>query len=260
MGEFVRLEIDGAVGVIRLDRPPVNAINTVIHRELQAIATQVAQDPAIRAVVLYGGDRAFAAGADIKEMVDLNPGEMACWAGSLNDAVSAIARLPQPVIAAINGYALGGGCELALAADLRIVAENAKLGLPEITLGVIPGAGGTQRLPRLIGASRAKELIFSGRTLDRCRGCRHRPGESRGAARAGVRRGAADGPDVGCRPDRGDGGGEAGHRRGYGFDSGGRVGNRGPASSPNCSAREDQKTGMTSFLQRGPGKAAFVGR
>jgi len=163
MGEFVRLEIDGAVGVIRLDRPPVNALNKAIHRELRELAEQVRDDPQIRAVVLYGGEKAFAGGADIKEMVDLN--DIAAQGKSLNDAVNAVARLPQPVIAAVTGYALGGGCELTLAADIRIVAEDARLGLPEITLGVIPGAGGTQRLPRLIGASRAKELIFSGRPL-----------------------------------------------------------------------------------------------
>ena len=126
MGEFVRLEVDGAVGVIRLDRPPVNAINIAIHQELHEVAGQVAGNPQIRAVVLYGGERAFAAGADIKEMVDRNPYEIASFGGTLNDAVTAVARLPQPVIAAVTGYALGGGCELALAADFRIVAENAR--------------------------------------------------------------------------------------------------------------------------------------
>ena len=259
MGEFVRLEIDGAVGVIRLDRPPVNAINTVIHRELQEIATQVAQDPAIRAVVLYGGDRSFAAGADIKEMVDLNPGEIALLGRHLNDAVSAIARLPQPVIAAVNGYALGGGCELALAADLRIVAENAQLGLPEITLGVIPGAGGTQRLPRLIGASRAKELIFFGRTLTGVEAVaiglasRAVPPERVFAEALQMARTLAAGPTVAI----------AAAKRAVdeGMDSTLAAGLEIEGHRfAELFSTQDQKTGMASFLQRGPGKAAFVGR
>src|SRR6478609_9630999 len=165
MTDLVRLERDGAVGIIRLDRPPVNAFNSVIHRELLEVAQEVAGNPEIRAVVVYGGERAFAAGADIKEMLDGTPADLATLGRALNDAVTAVARLTQPVIAAITGYALGGGLELALAADFRIVAENALLGLPEITLGVIPGGGGTQRLPRLIGVTKAKEMIFTGRPV-----------------------------------------------------------------------------------------------
>src|SRR6478609_8693605 len=158
MTDLVRLERDGAVGIIRLDRPPVNAFNSVIHRELLEVAQEVAGNPEIRAVVVYGGERAFAAGADIKEMLDGTPADLATLGRALNDAVTAVARLTQPVTAAITGYALG--------ADFRIVAENAALGLPEITLGVIPGAGGTQRLPRLVGPNKAKELIFTGRPVD----------------------------------------------------------------------------------------------
>src|SRR3954447_21844217 len=163
MPDFVTLELDGAVGIIRLDRPPVNAINSQVHAELLAAAQEAATTPGVRAVVLYGGERGFAAGADIKEMASLSPAEISVFGETLTAAIDAIARMPKPVIAAVLGYALGAGCELALAADFRIVAEDARLGLPEITLGVFPGGGGTQRLPRLVGVARAKELIFSGR-------------------------------------------------------------------------------------------------
>ena len=160
----VRVEYRGAVGVLRLDRPPVNAIDRRLHHDLLAAAQEVAAGPA-RAVVLWGGDRAFAAGADIREMADLDPRAIREFGLTLHAAIEAIAALPVPVIAAVTGFALGAGCELALTADLRIIAENAVIGLPEITLGVIPGAGGTQRLARLLGASRAKELILTGRPV-----------------------------------------------------------------------------------------------
>nr|WP_223297467.1 enoyl-CoA hydratase-related protein [Catenulispora acidiphila] len=166
MGEFVRVETDGAVGVIRLDRPKMNALNVQVQRELHEAAGQVGADEAIRAVVIWGGERVFAAGADIKEMEQMSYADMAHHSGRLQDAFKALANIPKPVIAAITGYALGGGCELALTADFRVAAEDAKLGQPEILLGLIPGAGGTQRLPRLIGPARAKDLIFSGRQVD----------------------------------------------------------------------------------------------
>ena len=120
-------------------------------------------DDAVRAVVLYGGERVFAAGADIKEMSTMSYADMLSWGGRLQDALRAVARLPKPVVAAVTGYALGGGFELALTADFRVLGERAKVGVPEIQLGVVPGAGGTQRLPRLIGPARAKDLIFTGR-------------------------------------------------------------------------------------------------
>jgi enoyl-CoA hydratase/carnithine racemase len=117
----------------------------------------------VRAVIVYGGERVFAAGADIKEMAGLGYAEMASRAVALTGAFDTLARVPKPVVAAINGYALGGGCELALACDWRIAAEDAQLGQPEINLGIIPGAGATQRLSRLVGPARAKELIMTGR-------------------------------------------------------------------------------------------------
>lgn len=139
-----------------------------MHGELLAVAQEVAVRPDIRAVVIYGGERSFGAGADIKEMADLGPDEIAVFGKNLTNAVDAVARLPQPVVAAVTGYALRGGCELALAADFRLVAEDSWMGLPENTLGVIPGAGGTQRLPRLVGVTKAKELIFQdGRSVER---------------------------------------------------------------------------------------------
>ena len=166
MGEFVRLEIEGGVGTIRLDRPKMNALNVQVQEEIREAALAAAADPAVKAVVVYGGEKVFAAGADIKEMQLMAYTDMVDRSASLQSAITAVARIPKPVIAAITGYALGGGCELALACDFRVVAEDAKLGQPEINLGIIPGAGGTQRLSRLVGASRAKEIIFSGRHVD----------------------------------------------------------------------------------------------
>ncbi|PZM97371.1 MAG: enoyl-CoA hydratase [Actinobacteria bacterium] len=166
MGEFVRVEVAEGIGTIRLDRPPMNALNTQVQEELRAAALQVSADDAVRAVVVYGGPKVFAAGADIKEMAEMSYTEMAQRAPELSKTFDAIARIPKPVVAAITGYALGGGCELALTCDWRVAAEDAKLGQPEIKLGIIPGAGGTQRLARLVGPARAKDLIFSGRMVD----------------------------------------------------------------------------------------------
>jgi enoyl-CoA hydratase/carnithine racemase len=163
MGEFVRVEIDDAVATIRIDRPKANALSRAVSVELSEAANAVAADEAVRAVVLWGGERIFAAGADIKDMVDYGPEDAAPDVGALEQACRDLEAIPKPVIAAINGFALGGGCELALACDQRIAAEDAQLGLPEIRLGIIPGSGGTQRLPRLVGLARARDLILSGR-------------------------------------------------------------------------------------------------
>jgi enoyl-CoA hydratase/carnithine racemase len=166
VSEFVRLEVSDGIGTIRLDRPPMNALNTAVQEGLRVAAAEATASPEVAAVVVYGGEKVFAAGADIKEMADMSYADMAARAGALSSAFDAIARIPKPVVAAITGFALGGGCELTLACDWRVVAEDAKLGQPEIKLGVIPGAGGTQRLSRLIGPARAKDLIFSGRMVD----------------------------------------------------------------------------------------------
>ncbi len=166
MGGFVRLEKADGIGTIRLDRPPMNALNVQVQDELADAARQATADDEVRAVIVYGGEKVFAAGADIKEMAGLGYAEMAPRAQEISRAIDAIARIPKPVVAAITGYALGGGCELALACDWRVAAADAKLGQPEINLGIIPGAGGTQRLARLVGPARAKDLCMSGRFVD----------------------------------------------------------------------------------------------
>jgi enoyl-CoA hydratase/carnithine racemase len=163
MGELVRLEMHDAVATIRIDRPPANAISQAVSLELSDAATTAANDDGVRAVVVWGGERIFAAGADIKAMADHGPEEIVSDVGALERACRYLEAIPKPVIAAVNGFALGGGCEIALACDFRFAAQDARLGLPEIRLGIIPGAGGTQRLPRLIGLAKARELVFSGR-------------------------------------------------------------------------------------------------
>ncbi|MDH2427668.1 enoyl-CoA hydratase-related protein [Sphaerisporangium sp. TRM90804] len=166
MGEFVRVEAAGGVATVRLDRPKMNALSIQVQEELLAAAREVDADPGVRAVVLYGGERVFAAGVDVKEMADMSYAEMSVRSARLQECFTAVAAIGKPVVAAITGYALGGGCELALCADFRLAGEGARLGQPEIALGIIPGAGGTQRLPRLVGPARAKDLIYTGRHVD----------------------------------------------------------------------------------------------
>ena len=165
MGEFVQLEIADGIGTIRLSRPPMNALNIAIQEELRAAATAASTDDEVRAVVVYGGEKVFAAGADIKEMADMSYVAMAARAVALSSAFDSIARIPKPVVAAVTGYALGGGCELALACDWRVCSADAKLGQPEINLGLVPGWGGTQRLARVCGPAVAKDLIYTGRMV-----------------------------------------------------------------------------------------------
>ncbi|HEX5167419.1 MAG TPA: enoyl-CoA hydratase-related protein [Thermomicrobiales bacterium] len=163
----VRIERDGPVAVVTMSRPEAfNAFNTEQLRALRDAVAEVSADRAIRAVVLTGeGRRAFASGADIKEMSTMRPSEGLAF-GQLGQSVTAaIEAAPQPWIAAINGYALGGGCEMALACDIRLASENAAIGQPEVTLGILPGWGATQRLSRLVGAGLASELILTGRRL-----------------------------------------------------------------------------------------------
>ncbi|WP_060887551.1 enoyl-CoA hydratase/isomerase family protein [Streptomyces caniscabiei] len=161
----VHLDVADGVGTIRLDRPPMNALDIATQDRLGALAAEVTERDDVRAVILYGGEKVFAAGADIKEMELLDHAAMVRRSRPLQDAFTAVARIPKPVVAAITGYALGGGCELALCADFRIAADSAGLGQPEILLGLIPGAGGTQRLSRLVGPSKAKDLVFTGRIV-----------------------------------------------------------------------------------------------
>src|ERR1700726_1666141 len=165
MSEFVRLEVADGIGTIRLDRPKVNALNDQVTAEL-AEAARAADADEIRAVIIYGGERVFAGGADIGVMAEAGYAEMAARSKRLQDPMDLVAGLGKPVVAAITGFALGGGLELALCADFRVAGENARFGVPEILLGVIPGLGGTQRLPRLIGPARAKSLVYTGRSAD----------------------------------------------------------------------------------------------
>ena len=259
MAEFVHVETDAAVATIRLARPPMNALNAQVQDEIEAAAEQVASDDDIRAAVIYGGEKVFAAGADIKEMADAGYGRMAVDTRRLQAAFTAVARIPKPVVAAITGYALGGGLELALCADFRVAGESAKVGQPEILLGVIPGAGGTQRLPRLIGPARAKDIIFTGRFVGAEEA--HAIGlvdrvvpdaEVYDAALALVKR-YASGPALALRAAK------QAIDDGLGVDlaTGLEIERLNFAG---LFATEDQRTGMRSFIENGPGKANFAGR
>jgi enoyl-CoA hydratase/carnithine racemase len=259
MAESVSFTVEDAVGTIRLDRPPMNALDIAMQERIREIAAEASARRDVRAVVIYGGEKVFAAGADIKEMVGMSYGDMAARARELQGAFDTVARIPKPVIAAVTGYALGGGCELALTADFRVCADDAKLGQPEILLGIIPGAGGTQRLARLIGPARAKDLIFSGRHIDA------REAESIGLVDAVVpatevysealrrARRYADGPALALRAAK------TAIDDGLGVDlnSGLRLESELFAA---LFATEDRETGMRSFIEEGPGKAKFAGR
>jgi enoyl-CoA hydratase/carnithine racemase len=259
MGEFVRLEVSGGVGTIRLDRPPMNALNRQVQDELRDAAAEATERADVRAAVLYGGEKVFAAGADIKEMVQARYGDMVERAGPLSDAFDTVARIPKPVVAAVTGYALGGGCELALTADFRVCGDNAKLGQPEILLGIIPGAGGTQRLARLIGPARAKDLVFTGRFVDAEETLRIglvdrviAPDDVYSAAVEMASR-FVEGPAVALRAAKAaiDGGLDGDLASGLRLESYLFAG---------LFATEDRAIGMRSFLENGPGKARFVGR
>ncbi|KGN37009.1 enoyl-CoA hydratase/isomerase family protein [Knoellia subterranea] len=166
MSEVVRLEVEDGLGIIRLDRPPMNALNDEVQRGIIAAAAEATERKDVGAVIVYGGEKVFAAGVDIKQMADWSYTDMVDHSVLFQDFTKALAAIPKPTVAAITGYALGGGCEVALACDFRIAAKGTKLGQPEVLLGVIPGAGGSQRLARLIGPAKAKDLIFTGRFVD----------------------------------------------------------------------------------------------
>jgi enoyl-CoA hydratase len=165
---LIDVSSDGGVCVVTIDRQEaLNALNVETLTELRDRLREVAADASVRAVVLTGaGEKAFVAGADIKYMSGLGPDDAKGWGALGHEAGRLLETMPKPTIAAINGFALGGGCELALACDIRYASSRAKLGQPEINLGIVPGWGGTQRLARLCGIGVAKELIFSGRTID----------------------------------------------------------------------------------------------
>jgi enoyl-CoA hydratase/carnithine racemase len=259
MGEFVRLEVADGVGTIRLDRPKMNALNVQVQEEIRAAAVEATERDDVKAVVVYGGERVFAAGADIKEMADMSYTDMVKRSGALQSSFSAVARIPKPVAAAITGYALGGGCELALCADVRFAADSAVLGQPEILLGIIPGAGGTQRLSRLVGPSKAKDIVFTGRFVNADEALaiglvdRVFPAESVydeavawarqfAAAASYALRAAKESIDRGLEID---------------LETGLEIERQQFAA---LFATEDRSIGMRSFVENGPGKAQFEGR
>jgi enoyl-CoA hydratase/carnithine racemase len=256
---LARLEIDAGLALVTLDQPPVNALDQHLVAELAIIVAGLRADSDVRAVIVTGGAKVFAAGGDVKEMAEWDYPRAVQQSSALGEVCTALARLPVPVIAAINGYALGGGLELALAADLRVCAEDARLGFPEILLGLIPGAGGTQRLPRLVGDSRAKDLIFTGRTLrgpealaiglvDRVVGT-----DGVVAAAQAIAAPFRTGPALAVRAAK-----EAVDRgRQVDLASGLDVER---ALFNGLFATEDRAIGMRSFLEHGPGKAVFGGR
>jgi len=168
MAEFVKLELEGTLAIITIDRPKaLNALNPQVLTELADCIAKVATDMSLRALIVTGaGEKAFVAGADIAAMANFTAQEAKTFGEQGHGVMDALESLAVPVIAAVNGFALGGGSELALACDFIYASEKAKFGLPEVTLGVIPGFGGTQRLTRLLGRARAKELIFTGEIID----------------------------------------------------------------------------------------------
>lgn len=165
--KFIQLEPQGEIAVIRINRPEaLNAMNTDVIGELSRTIDIIAADENIKVVILTGtGERSFCAGADISYMVNIEPMQAERYASAAQGVINKIERLEKPVIAAVNGFALGGGCELAMACDIRIASSNAKIGQPEVTIGIPPGWGGTQRLTRLVGPAKAKEMIFTGKMI-----------------------------------------------------------------------------------------------
>jgi len=259
VGEFVTLEVADGIGTIRLNRPPVNALNDKLTAELAEAAHAAENSDEVRAVIIYGGEKVFAAGADIKEMAEATYAAMSIRSGRLHESLGLVAGIGKPVVAAITGYALGGGLELALAADFRVAGESARLGQPEILLGIMPGAGGTQRLPRLIGPAKAKDIVFSGRMVKADHA--HAiglvdlvtPDDSVYQAALDMVKRYAAGPALALRA--------AKHAIDHGLDVDLATGLEiERVEFAALFSTEDQRAGMRSFLENGPGKATFTGR
>jgi enoyl-CoA hydratase/carnithine racemase len=260
MGEFVNLEVgENGVGTIRLDRPKVNALNEQVSREIGAAVDEARRDERVRAVVVWGGEKVFAAGADIKEMSTQDTVTMFKYISEFQEVFTRLENLPKVTIAAINGYALGGGCELSLACDFRICADDSQLGQPEILLGIIPGAGGTQRLPRLVGVGRAKDIIYSGRFVPAQEALRiglvHEVVEpSQVYPRAlDLAERYAKGPSVALMAAK-----QAIHNGLQTDMNNGLLIERQAFAA--LFSTQDQRVGMDSFAEHGPGKAEFSGR
>ena len=259
MSELVKLEVVDGIGTILLNRPPLNVLNDQLTGELADAARVASESDEVRAVIIYGGQKAFAGGADIKQMAEASYPAAAAWSGRLQAALSLVAAIGKPVVAAITGYALGGGLELALCADFRVAGESARLGQPEIQLGIIPGAGGTQRLPRLVGAARAKDIIFTGRMLKAAEA--HAiglvdqlvPDDSVHQAALDMVKRYAAGPALALRA--------AKQAIDHGLDVDLATGLEiERVQFAALFGTEDQRGGMRSFLESGPGKATFTGR
>ena len=260
MGQFVKLEVaDNGVATIRLDRPKLNPLNRQVATEIGEAVDEIALNEKVRAAVVWGGERVFAAGADIKEMGERDAVSMFRYIGYFQDVFTRLEQLPVVTIAAINGYALGGGCELALSCDFRICAEDSQLGQPEILLGVIPGAGGTQRLPRLVGVGRAKDIIFSGRFVAAeealAIGLVNKvvPADRVYATALEWAERYATGPTVALMAAK------QAIQNGIEIDMANALLLERQAFAA-LFATADQQIGMKSFVENGPGKAKFVGR
>jgi enoyl-CoA hydratase len=259
VSDTVRLEVEAGIATVRLARPPMNALDIELQEGIRAAAVEAAERRDVAAVIVYGGEKVFAAGADIKQMQTMSYTDMVDRSAALQDALTAVARIPKPTVAAITGYALGGGCELALCCDFRVAGDNAKLGQPEILLGVIPGAGGTQRLARLIGPARAKDLIYTGRFVDSAEALAIGlvdevvPADDvYAAARRRVER-YVGGPAYALRAAK-----EAVDR---GLETDLVTGLEIERTLfAGLFATRDREIGMTSFVQHGPGQAQFEGR
>lgn len=258
--DLLLVEIKDGVATVTLNRPPLNPLNAELFTQIGRCADELAADDQVRAVVITGGEKNFAAGADIKEMAEASAVEITKFNVVAQENFNKVENIPKPVIAAINGFALGGGCELAMCCDWRYAHENAKIGQPEILLGIIPGAGGTQRLPRLIGPAKAKEMIYSGRfySAQECleMGLVQKvvTGEESVIEYAQkVAAKYANGPAVALAMAKRaiNKGMECSIEEGLVIESQGFT---------ICFASEDQKIGMRTFLAEGPGKAKFVGR
>ncbi|MBP2638201.1 MAG: crt 1 [Firmicutes bacterium] len=253
------VECNAGIGVITLSRPKaLNALNYEMLKELDDLLDRLAQDETVKVVVITGsGNKAFVAGADITEMQKLSALDGRKW-GKFGQAVfNKLENLPQPVIAAVNGFALGGGCELAMACDIRIASETARFGQPEVTLGITPGFAGTQRLPRLIGKGRAKELLFTGDIIDAQEAYRLGlvnkvtiPEELISTARALAEK-IMSRAEVAVKLCK------AAVNEGLDMDSESSIAYEAEVFGL-CFATLDQKEGMTAFIEKR--KAAFVGR
>ena len=258
MGDFVRVETSSGVATIRIDRPKMNAFDSQLLDELTEAANAVGADPDVRAAVVWGGPRIFAAGADIGRFTGLGPAGARDLSRHFNDAFLAVENMPQITVTAVNGYALGGGMELAMATDFRVAAEDAMFGQPEIRLGIIPGGGGTQRLPRLVGVTRAKEIIYTGRNVypDEALdigliSAVHPPDETYDAA-VEMAAGYAAGPAA-LRMAK------QAVMDGLALSLADAVA-RETEHFGDCFATDDTAIGVASFLEKGPGRATFTGR